>query len=108
MTGDGVAQISRMTQRSRTSTASGGAVIDSSARDRFAEAAGAMQSVLAARDWLVDDHFSVADVMCASVFQGPDARGLLGPWPALGAYVQRGEARPAYVRAAAISDRSRG
>ena len=74
---------------------------------RFAEAAGAMQSALAERDWLVADRFSVADVMCASVLQGADARGLLGPWPALEAYVHRGEARPAYARAAAISDRPR-
>ncbi len=82
-------------------------VSDSSAHDRFAEAAAALQSVLSAHDWLIDDRFSVADVMCASVLQGADARGLLGPWPALEAYVQRSEARPAYVRAAAISDRPR-
>jgi glutathione S-transferase len=82
-------------------------VIDSAARDRFAEAAAAMQSVLAERDWLVEDSFGVADVMCASVLQGASARGLLGPWPALEAYVQRAEQRPAYARAAAISDRPR-
>jgi glutathione S-transferase len=80
---------------------------DASAHDRFAEAAAAMQPVLAARDWLVENSFSVADVMCGSVLQGANARGLLGPWPELEAYVQRGEARPAYVRAAAISDRPR-
>ena len=40
--------------------------------------------------------------------QGANARGLLEPWPALEAYVQRAEARPAYARAAAISDRPRG
>ncbi len=66
-----------------------------------------MQSVLAERDWLVDDRFSVADVMCASVLQGVNARGLLELWPALKAYVQRAEARPANARAAAISDRPR-
>jgi glutathione S-transferase len=80
---------------------------DSPARDRFTEAAGAMQAQLAARDWLVDDRFSVADVMCASVLQGANSRKLLRPWPELEAYVQRGEARPAYSRAAAISDRPR-
>jgi glutathione S-transferase len=85
----------------------GEGAIDSPAHDRFADAAAAMQSVLAEHDWLVDDRFSVADVMCASVLQGANARGLLGPWPALEAYVQRGEARPAYARAAAISDRPR-
>ena len=52
----------------------GEGVIDSPAHDRFADAAAAMQSVLAERDWLVDDRFSVADVMCASVLQGASAR----------------------------------
>jgi glutathione S-transferase len=84
----------------------GEGVTDSPAHDRFADAA-AMQSVLDERHWLVDDRFSVADVMCASVLQGANARELLRPWPALEAYVQRGEARPAYARAAAISDRPR-
>ncbi len=86
----------------------GEGVGDTAAHDRFADAASAMESaVLAEHDWLVDDRFSVADVMCASVLQGANARGLLGPWPALEAYVRRGEARPAYARAAAISDRPR-
>ncbi len=82
-------------------------VTDSPARDRFTDAAVAMRSVLADRDWLVDDRFSVADVMCASVLQGANARELLRSWPELEAYVERGEARPAYARAAAISDRPR-
>jgi len=82
-------------------------VTDSPAHDRFTEAAGAMQSLLAERDWLVDNRFSVADVMCASVLHGANARELLRPWPEVEAYVQRGEARPAYARAAAISDRPR-
>jgi len=85
----------------------GKGVVESAAHDRFADAAAAMQSVLTGHDWLVDDRFSVADVMCASVLQGANGRGLLGPWPALEAYVQRGEARPAYARGAAISDRPR-
>ncbi len=85
----------------------GEGVIESPAHDRFTQAAVAMQSALAERDWLVDDRFSVADVMCASVLQGANARELLRPWPELEAYVQRGEARPAYARAAAISDRPR-
>ncbi|HEY2319113.1 MAG TPA: glutathione S-transferase family protein [Solirubrobacteraceae bacterium] len=80
---------------------------DSPARDRFTQAAGAIAAELGGRDWLLDDGFSVADVMCASVLAGADTRQLLRPWPALEAYVQRGEARPAYGRAAAISDRPR-
>ena len=85
----------------------GEGAMDSSAHDRFAEAALAMQSALAERDWLVDGRFSVADVMCASVLQGASVRQLLSPWPGLEAYVQRGQARPAYTRAAVISDRPR-
>ena len=82
-------------------------VTDSPARDRFTEAAVARQSALAEHDWLVNDRFSVADVMCASVLQGANAREPLRPWPELESYVQRGEARPAYTRTAAISDRPR-
>ncbi len=82
-------------------------VPESPARERFADAAAALQSRLGEHDWLVGDRFSVADVMCASVLQGANSRGLLEPWPALEAYVQRAEARPAYARAAAISDRPR-
>ncbi len=80
---------------------------DSPAHDRFTEAAAAIQSALAGPDWLVDDRFSVADVMCASVLQGAKARALLRPWPGLEDYVQRSEARPACARAAAISNRPR-
>jgi glutathione S-transferase len=85
----------------------GEGVTASPAADRFSEAAGALQSALAEREWLVDNRFSVADVMCASVLEGAGARELLRPWPGLEAYVQRGEARPAHARANAISDRPR-
>jgi glutathione S-transferase len=85
----------------------GEGVTDSPARDRFTEAAAATESALGERDWLVDDRFSVADVMCPSVLQGANARELLRPWPRLGAYVRPSEARRAYARAAAISDRPR-
>jgi glutathione S-transferase len=80
---------------------------DDTARDRFTEAAVAMQSALDARDWLLDAQFTVADLMCASVLQGANSREMLRPWPALEAYVQRSESRPAYARAATIFDRPR-
>lgn len=80
---------------------------ESPARDRFTQAAIAIESALDAREWLLDAQFTVADVMCASVLQGANSRALLRPWPGLEAYVQRSESRPAYVRAAAISDRPR-
>lgn len=79
---------------------------ESPARDRFTQAAVALESALGG-DWLLDAQFTVADVMCASVLQGADSRELLRPWPALEAYVQRSESRPAYAKAAAISDRPR-
>jgi glutathione S-transferase len=85
----------------------GDGITASPARERFTQAAGAMRAELAERDWLVDNRFSVADVMCASVLQGANSRELLRPWPALEAYVRRSEARPAFARAAAISDRPR-
>jgi glutathione S-transferase len=82
-------------------------VTESRAQARFAAAAGAVESALGQGEWLVADRFGVADVMCASVLEGAHSRGLLSPWPGLEAYVGRSAARPAYVRAAAISDRPR-
>jgi glutathione S-transferase len=80
---------------------------DSPSRERFAQAATALETALEGHDWLVGGRFSVADVMCASVLGGAHARGLLGAWPGLQAYVERGEARPAFVAAAAISNQPR-
>jgi glutathione S-transferase len=85
----------------------GEGITDSPAHARFAAAAVAMQSALTQREWLVGDRFSVADVMCASVLEGANTRDLLRSWPGLEAYVRRAETRPAYTRAAAISDRPR-
>jgi glutathione S-transferase len=80
---------------------------ESLARDRFSQAAVALEAALSGGEWLLGAQFTVADVMCASVLQGADSRELLRPWPELEAYVQRGESRPAYARAAVISDRPR-
>lgn len=80
---------------------------DSPAQARFAAAAEAMEAALGQREWLVADRFSAADVMCTSVLEGAHTQELLTPWPGLETYVQRGTARPAYARAAAISDRPR-
>jgi glutathione S-transferase len=80
---------------------------ESMARDRFTQAAAAVESALDGRDWLLGAQFTVADVMCASVLQAANSREILRPWPGLEAYVQRSESRPAYARAAAISDRPR-
>jgi glutathione S-transferase len=80
---------------------------ESVARDRFTQAAVAVESALDGRDWLLGVQFTVADVMCASVLQSANSREMLRPWPRLEAYVQRSESRPAYAKAAAISDRPR-
>jgi glutathione S-transferase len=49
-------------------------------------------------DWL-DDAFSAGDLMMVSVLIRLKVSGILGEYPNLGAYVARGEARPAYRRA---------
>jgi len=82
-------------------------VRDSPSRERFAAAATALETALEGHDWLVADRFSVADVMCASVLGGAHSRGLLVDWPGLAAYVERGETRPAFIEAAAISNQPR-
>ena len=83
------------------------ALADSPSRERFAEATAALEAALAGRDWLVGDRFTVADVICASVLGGAHSRGLLGEWPGLQAYVERGEARPAFIEAAVVSNQPR-
>ena len=80
---------------------------DSPSRERFAEAASALEAALGDRAWLVGDSFTVADVICASVLGSAHARELLEDWPGLQAYVERGQARPAFVEAAAISNQPR-
>jgi glutathione S-transferase len=80
---------------------------DSASRERFVEAAAALESALERREWLLGHRFTVADVICASVLGSAHSRGLLGEWPGLQAYVERGEARPAFIQAATISDQPR-
>jgi glutathione S-transferase len=80
---------------------------DTPSRERFAQAATALQTALDDRDWLLGDRFTVADVMCASVLGGAHSRGLLTGWPGLRAYLERAEARPAFVAAAAFSNQPR-
>jgi glutathione S-transferase len=80
---------------------------ESPERDRFTQAAGAFQSALGEGPWLLGDTFTVGDVMCASVLEGAHSRNLLDGWPEVQAYVERSRARPAYARAAGISDRPR-
>lgn len=50
------------------------------------------------REWL-DDAFSVGDLMMVTVLRRLGTSGILEAFPALSAYIGRGEARPAYQRA---------
>jgi glutathione S-transferase len=82
-------------------------ITESPARDRFTQAATALEAALGERDWLLGDQLTVADVICASVLEGAHSRDLLRDWPRLEAYVERSRARPAYAAAAALWDRPR-
>lgn len=57
-----------------------------------------MEAVLAAREWLVRDRFTVADLMMADVLRLGSVRKLSGR-PATGAYLGRVLARPAFTKA---------
>ena len=69
-------------------------LVEDSVRRRLAQLAAA----LGPADWL-DGAFSVGDLMMVSVLQRLRTSGLLTVFPTLTAYVERGEARPAYRRA---------
>jgi glutathione S-transferase len=73
--------------------------IDSPAAGRFAEAAEAIAAALDGKTWLLGDQFTVADIVCVGVLGSAASRDLLEPWPVLGDYVERGEARPAHAAA---------
>lgn len=80
----------------------GDGVTESATGNRFSQAAGALEAALGERDWLLGETFTVGDVLCASVLEGAYSRDLLTDWPGLRAYVERGQARPAYARAETI------
>jgi glutathione S-transferase len=68
-------------------------------RERFTDAATALAEALGERQWLLGDELCVADIVCVGVLGSAHTRGLLQDWPALQAYVERGEARPAHQAA---------
>ena len=49
-------------------------------------------------DWL-DGKFSAGDLLMINVLRRPTARNMLGEFPRLATYVERGEERPAFKRA---------
>lgn len=67
-------------------------------QDRIRNRLGQLSVRLGDADWL-DGAFSAGDLMMVSVLLRLRASGILAEFPALTAYVTRGEARPAYRRA---------
>ncbi|MBK4216246.1 glutathione S-transferase family protein [Paracoccus caeni] len=60
-----------------------------------------LQSVLAGRDWLTGDRFTVADLLMAEILRLPGQYGLLDDVHELAAYAERATARPAFRKALA-------
>jgi glutathione S-transferase len=67
-------------------------------KDRIRDRLVQLSACLGDADWL-DGPFSAGDLMMVSVLLRLRPSGLLDEFPELGAYVARGEARPAYERA---------
>src|SRR6476469_454634 len=67
-------------------------------KDRIRSRLVRLSARLGEADWL-DGEFSAGDLMMVSVLLRLRPSGLLDEFPALAAYVARGEARPAYKRA---------
>jgi glutathione S-transferase len=69
-------------------------LVEGRVRDRLDQ----LSDRLGDADWL-DGAFSAGDLMMASVLLRLKPSGILAEYPDLAAYVARGEARPAYIRA---------
>jgi len=64
-------------------------------QDRLRVRLGQLSARLGEADWL-DEAFSAGDLLMISVLLRLKISGILGEFPNLAAYVERGEARPAY------------
>lgn len=58
-----------------------------------------LSAVLQSRDWLAAGRFTVADLLMADILRVPKLRAMLGPFPALQAYLSRILDRPAFQQA---------
>ncbi|HYE46093.1 MAG TPA: glutathione S-transferase family protein [Caulobacter sp.] len=67
-------------------------------KDRVRTRLDQLSAHLGDADWL-DGAFSAADIMMVHVLRRLGSSGLLADYPTLGAYIARGETRPAYQRA---------
>lgn len=56
---------------------------------------------LGGQEWLEGDRFTIGDLMIITVLRIADRSGQLADFPALAAYLKRGEARPAFKQALA-------
>jgi glutathione S-transferase len=70
------------------------AMVDDRIRGRLDQ----LSSRLGDSDWL-DGDFSAADLLMVTVLRRLEGSGILNDYPALSAYIARGEARPAFKRA---------
>lgn len=69
--------------------------VETLARSRLA----GVEPVLAAREWLAGNAFSIADILMVSVLRNLRHTDIVADYPHLSAYAARGEARPAFMRA---------
>lgn len=67
---------------------------------RLRERLGELSAALGESEWL-DGEFSAGDLLMVAVLRNLNRSGILQSYPNLAAYVARGEARPAFVRALA-------
>jgi glutathione S-transferase len=58
-----------------------------------------LNAVLETRDHLAAGRFTLADLLMTDILRVPKLRALLGPFPALEAYIARITARPAFAKA---------
>ncbi len=75
---------------------------EAEAAEKFAPVGEAIRGALTG-PWIAGDDFSVADILIVSILRNPVELGLLEPGDPISAYVERGLARPAQLRADAAS-----
>jgi glutathione S-transferase len=73
--------------------------------EKFAPVGEAVRAALTG-PWIAGDDFSVSDILIVSILRNTVELGLLEPGDPVTAYVERGLARPAQLRADAASTKS--
>ncbi|MDA0339101.1 MAG: glutathione S-transferase family protein [Proteobacteria bacterium] len=75
-----------------------GSPLEGFAKESSALHLGYMESLLEGNDYLVGNEFSAADIQMTFILQGSKRGGGLEEYPNLSAFVDRMEARPAFIR----------